>query len=461
MHYHYRSHGRYLGLIPLLTLGAGVAVAWGGEFTPNAAAGVTYTDNVGRSATAKQDELMLGLQGGFRYTENTPRLDADVSGFAVYHYFTQNTFGDELVPRLRGEANLTLVPERINWEFQDNLGQIAAGAFGAITPADRQNINYLTTGPTFLLPLGGRTDLVTDLRASDVWYETSNADNRRYAGKVSLDHNLTRLQRVGVSYYYARTEFAHSDLYRPYDVSSATLHFNSTSRAGELSVEAGQTKVDTGTRSDQGTLFAVSLRRDIGHYTNLILEIHRDYADAADTFNFDQSGPITNLFDQNVQDRADPLLSRRDHVEVSYKRGRSFVRVLGEYSKEQYTNSFFDDRNITTAEIEFGWQVSPRTSLAASAATLRTRFQQTDATEDDHQYGLRLRYQMTPTLGLDTRIDRYTQSASQQITENRAYLGLTYTRTGSGGLAPSYRFIGGPAGRGTSGLRNATPPNSP
>jgi hypothetical protein len=200
--------------------------------------------------------------------------------------------------------------------------------------------------------------------------------------------------------------------------------------------------VTTDTRTDKGLLVGVRLARDIGRYSSLVVEFHRDYADAADSFRMDQSGPVINLFDQNVQDRADPFLSKRGHVEFGMNRPKVYFRLLGEYSSENYINSFFADRHIATSEFELGYKFSMRTSVSVDFSLVRTAFDQNDNVENDRFGTIRLNHTMTKALSVALAIERYVQAMQQRVVENRAYIGLIY-KVSPTNAGANYRHVGG------------------
>ena len=79
-----------------------------------------------------------------------------------------DTYDDEFLGGLDGTVYYRFIPERFAWSIEDNFAQIAVNGLAVDTPDNRQNLNYFTTGPDIILPLGARTALEVSGRYSDV-----------------------------------------------------------------------------------------------------------------------------------------------------------------------------------------------------------------------------------------------------------------------------------------------------
>ncbi len=116
--------------------------------------GVEHTDNAGRSEVDPQSES-IGTAGlGLDIDTQRPRLSAEVGANLDYRRYLDDTFDPEVVGGVDANLGFALIPERIVWILEDNYGQISNNRLVADSPDNRQDFNYLSTGPDITLPLG-------------------------------------------------------------------------------------------------------------------------------------------------------------------------------------------------------------------------------------------------------------------------------------------------------------------
>ena len=151
------------------------AAADGLEYRASIGAG--YTDNIRRDTGNEQDEN-LGIAGlRFSYDADTRKLDADLVGEIAYYEYLNDTFEPELLGNIYADASFALVPDRLHWVLTDGFGQVMTDPFQAQSPANRQNINYLSTGPEAFIGLGSQTRLRLAGRYSLATYEDDPFDS--------------------------------------------------------------------------------------------------------------------------------------------------------------------------------------------------------------------------------------------------------------------------------------------
>ena len=111
--------------------------------------------------------------------------------------YLEGAYGNELLGRFDGQAQYALIPERLTWVLRDDFSQATIDAFTPVTPNNRQNINYVATGPNLYFRLGGTGFLNASARYADAYYQTSPFDSTR--GLVTLGSGLQLSARSSVS----------------------------------------------------------------------------------------------------------------------------------------------------------------------------------------------------------------------------------------------------------------------
>jgi len=121
--------------------------------------GVGQTDNVARVSTDEQDETIASVGAQLRLDHESRRLRANVETRLEYRDYLDNTYDGEVVGNLLANGVFAFVEDRFTWTVTDTFGQTTQNQFAPSTPDNRANVNYLSTGPDFTLPLGSRNKL--------------------------------------------------------------------------------------------------------------------------------------------------------------------------------------------------------------------------------------------------------------------------------------------------------------
>ena len=109
--------------------------------------------------------------------------DVDAKGNFSYLDFLQGAYGHELIGRVDGVARFALIPEKISWVLQEDFGQAQVDPFTPVTPTNRENVNYVSTGPDLDLRLGSLGFVDVTARYARTQYQTSPFDSNRLSGQ--------------------------------------------------------------------------------------------------------------------------------------------------------------------------------------------------------------------------------------------------------------------------------------
>jgi hypothetical protein len=422
-----KQRAAFLGILTLLA-GGGVQAD---EFLPRAALSVIYSDNISRQANNIGSDTVVTASAGFHYLHDSQRWHTDLAALGSYTDFLENTFDSRTLGSGSLLAGVTLLPRYLTWEVQDNYGQIATDSFSAIETADRQNVNYLTTGPNLQFPLG-RSRIDLQARYSDVAYDgTSTLDNTRTSAELSLVRPWTDIRTLSVNLFRQHTEFDRDDLFRNYYLNSAFLSLRSTPRRSVYQFELGATEVDDGLRKSRGTLLGLTYGHELTQASSIQFYGRRGFADSADTFRFEQGGssdPI--IIDHNVQVRADPYRETRIDAAFVSSRARGAFSVMPYMVDENYINNdAFDRKRIgLRADVSYAFGATWRLDGFISGE----HFTYADSAFDhrDVQMAVGVARYLSVSTQLTGRFERFDRSGTvDDYTENRVMLLIAYAPT--------------------------------
>jgi hypothetical protein len=219
---------------PVLVAGAtlltAAAVCHGSEPGYQVSVGVIESDNIQRLSSGGNTDTIIEEELGLTWHQRGARLDADVDADLSHLNYVPAIFGDEVIGNFIGQARYAVVKQMLFWELADNFGQSSINPLQAITPTNREFVNYAMTGPEMLLPLGGSTLLDVTARYGRVDYQTSALNSNRFSGGLGVIHNLSPLSHVSLNVRDERVDYTNDTLNPDYDNQEAFVRSATSSR---------------------------------------------------------------------------------------------------------------------------------------------------------------------------------------------------------------------------------------
>lgn len=400
------------------------------DLVPRASLGMAWSDNALRNPSGAQDETVLAAEVGFAWQRTGPRLLSDLTGSYARREYLNNSFDPENLFNVRGYLDTVIVPERLDWVVEENFGQIATLPFGAILPIDREDANYFTTGPNVSFGLAGGDSLDFYLRASDVYYSESNADNQRVGAQASYSRALSPRRRLSANYYIGRVEFDENDLYPAFDTQQFFFRLESQARRMTLAADLGWNGVKFRGERDSGAFAQFTAFRRINPETLVTLQYSRGFSNSADAFRVDQSSLGGSRLDEDVRVTADPFDEDRLTASYQLNRARTELRLSAYGSRERYLDSVVFDRDQLGLEGQLGYRLSSLTTLS-----LIGRFEDNELIESgvktrDTQLTVEFGLQATPAVIVRFAVEQYRRNVRSgplaEYTENRVFAGVSY-----------------------------------
>ena len=153
--------------------------------------GVMRSDNIDLSAVNPQNETVVVPELRFGIEQSGAVLSLSANGQLQYLNYLDNTYSDGFRGAFSGKALWTMVPERLQWTFEDHLSMQPIDTLAAFTPNNQQQTNVLITGPSLFTRAGEATRGQLDIRYIKTYaQEVSDFDSDRYSVAARLLHDL-------------------------------------------------------------------------------------------------------------------------------------------------------------------------------------------------------------------------------------------------------------------------------
>jgi hypothetical protein len=399
--------------------------------------GVGETDNVTLVSNNKISQTLTIADLDFALQEQRRLFDITAKGDFSDLYFLQGAYGNELIGRFDGVAHLALVPERIAWVLQDDFGQAQLDPFAAMTPTNRENINYASTGPDATFRLGGTGFVNLSARYARTQYETSPFDNNQYEGTIALGRLLSARSSVSLDGTIERVLFDDTAI-NPETNTATNTDFNRTSLYGhyelqgartEIMANLGVTQVDQKGQSFSGPSSKLQLSRVLSTAAKLTFAAGRDITDASAGFSNVQPGAIGGIGTAPATVSSMNYTITYASAQWQYTRNRTTMALSGRWEKDAYDGQPLSDLARGTAEFRVDRQLTPVLSLQIRGSIYRTDYANVDYSETDALIGGSLIFRKGRGTEIRLRCDHTSRDVTgigSGYTENRIFLTLGY-----------------------------------
>jgi hypothetical protein len=367
--------GLPVGKTPLLEYGADV--------------GLGETDNVNLSPN-KVSQTIATADADFAVNQESRLFDVRAVGAFTDLNYLEGAFGNEFIGRFDGQAQYALIPERLTWMLRDDFGQATIDAFTPVTPNNRQDINYVTTGPNLYLRLGGTGFLNASARFADAYYQTSPFDSTR--GLVTLGGGLQLSARSTVSLNGGaeRVLFQNTAINNDFDRYSVFGRYEAHGARTNIAVDVGGSRVEqrgdgtgittepgglvttttglqtvapvtplpsSGTPHDTDTtepLVRLELSRTLSPSSKLTFAGGRELTDAASSFTTQQGGAVTIINNAPTPLTSDVYTATYGSGAWQYTRYRTSLTVTGRWERDRYPGA--SEFDLTTEGVDINVQ---------------------------------------------------------------------------------------------------------
>lgn len=390
-------------------------------------AGLAHTDNAARVPTLEVSDTIASIGGSIEVDHEGPRVEASLFGQGNYLRYLDDTFDDDLVGTARGKLVLGVVPDRVLWTFEDTFGQVTATPFLAATPDNRDNVNVFSTGPDFILRLGGATELRLNGRLRQSTYEGSQVDDQGLSGEIALVRRSSAQVSWSLVGSAARVEYDLPD--DPgYDLQSLFGRIEANGARQSFSIDVGATRLNDALRSDTKPLVRVSWNRNLTPSWSLNVAGGTEYRGTSDRFVAGVSVPGA-VGTVDVQFSNVP--AKIDHFRAGFQfsRPRTTFGFGGSMSREEYEGASLLDRDETGVYARATRRFTEKLTGLVEANYFERDFKGTGVKDDTTRFGASVDWQLGRstfvTLGARSE-QRSGDLAALEYDETIAYVNVTY-----------------------------------
>jgi hypothetical protein len=396
-----------------------------------------HSDNIALSDGNKIDETVVSPQLRFDITQTGSTLSLGAHGQLQYLDYRDNTFDDGFRGSFSGQGLWTMIPERLDWTFEDYLSRQPIDTLASFSPGNEQQANLFVTGPTLYVRMGQSTRGQLDLRYSNSYAGDNDAFNSdRYNAAARVLRDLSTTRTIGVNVEATRVEFDLDALDADYTRYDGYLSYTSRFRSLDLDVSLGYSRLEFRDRpnlDDWLPLARADLAWHISPRSTLDAALSYEFSDAAENLAF------TNAEDPVLDDLGNPTVpvtpevfrQRRLELGYAFSGERLGFEVRPYYQRISYVDSLAEDEEIHGGYAQLSYKVRPRMTLSLLAAHEDRKFSGLDRHDRDFSVGVSLENRFTRNWSARFDLQRRQRNSSetgQDYDENAAIVSFSYRR---------------------------------
>lgn len=403
------------------------------ELEYRASLGTGYTDNVRLDPSNEVDETLALANLRFSYNADTRRVHADVLGELAYHQFLDDTYDPEMLGNVYADASFAIVPERFIWFLTDGYGQVLQDPFQPPNPGNRQNINYLTTGPDFYVGLGSQFRLRLGGRYSLATYEDDPFDSTTTGGELGLVRMISDRSNISLNGRMQTVKYAEETLNGDFDQSDIYLRYESHGARTNLAVDAGYAVLDrdAATETDSGPRVQLDVSRLISESTILTLMGARRFDTAAGEFANNLGAGNVGLGTAQGQQTFEPFTLDEARLGWTYSRHRTTMSAFGNWSKRDYDEDPTLNQTLLAFAFHLTRDLSPTTTVDFTTQYSTSEYERATSNFSELTAGMNFSWRLSRSLVVEASYDYYNRDsddARTRVAENRLQLTLGWGR---------------------------------
>jgi hypothetical protein len=422
---------------PILVIGASTlvpgALAWGaGNLGLNAGLTEQYTDNSNLTVTNPQSDLISTPYFGLTYARQSAKTDANVAFRIRRNVYRRETQQNQTFPNLNAVVDWRIVPERFTWALNDFASQNQIDVQNAPTTDNTQNVNTFITGPDGFFRFGDSKRLQLGARFTDSRFEVTNENSTRAVGFGRFSFDLSARSALSLNYDYSSTQF--EDPANP-DFDRQDFFFQARTRRvrSDFVFDAGYTVIDQEGTSQRNPLFRLTWNRQLAAKSSVGLTGAYVVSDSSLNLAVTGGSSANLIPGGNVANTANTFVDERLNFFYTNS-GRRTTTTIRFYARDQNYETTPNDQSGLGAAFNISRRITPKLTASFLASYQKTEFRDETPTRIDYDtdMGLNFSYSLGRWLAFNgglTWSNRDSDDPTQDYTETRAILGITYARS--------------------------------
>ncbi len=405
-----------------------------GEFAYGVGYQGEHSDNIRLTSTDERSDWIHTLLTGLAYRENTADLVARVHAQATYYDYQRNSFDNETLFDLNSSAVWTISPQRFLWTLEDNYQQGLIDSTGVNTPANRTNLNVLSTGPDVYLRIAPVHTLAFGARVGDVYTGQVNADNKRFTGTAGWLYQSSPTTTLSLNYRVLGVKYDNTALNNDFVTQDIFFRGQFQPSRSQYVIDLGSTRTSFDRGADvDGTLARLSWIRQVTQESRFGATASKEFSNTgSDVLATTATGAGETAAPSGLTRTVitgDVYTSKGGAI--FYTRRGGLFGTLFEASRRKFDFATTpQDRKETYGRLQIDYFVSALTTASLFTQYTRTEYLNFFQRDTERNSGLRLNHHLSRTvsLGLEARHhDRNSTVSSFNFVDNRALITLLYS----------------------------------
>jgi hypothetical protein len=391
--------------------------------------GAIYSDNVARLEEKDSGEETIGLVGfNVDYSSESRGLETDILVDLQYHEYLDGSFDGEPFGAANADLKFILVPNLLNWQFQDRFGVINSDPLQASTPENREVMNVFSTGPELSLAIGKRTTVGLSATYRNTRFEESDSNSDALGGWLSLSRAVSPNRSLSLNLSAARVEFE-SELNSDFDRQAAYVGFNSRNSRGSIQVDVGYNELHDQGEVLDGTFFSINWSRKLSSRVGMTLGYNQRYSDTANIFGDFQNPGLGFGDTRNVSSLSEAFEFSRVSIGFDYSQDKTKAYIRISADEYDYVSSSSLNRSYDGIRVGVSRDFAGSWSASLDADYRRSVFDDQSREDDDKYLRGKISKRISRNLKLNLAYslsDRSSDQSGRDYSENRLSLTISY-----------------------------------
>jgi len=433
-----------------LALAVAPGAVCAGQFDYSLYAGIEHSNNIALSTDnpVSANVLIPGLN--FSYLQQGSTFQANVAGTLEYHDYLGSQFDNQTQTQLVGQANWTVLPQRLDFTVQDYAGVQPVDSLASNSPDNQQQTNVLTVGPTLHLRFGDAMTGQVELRYINSYaskIDDFNSSRGMAAGRLYRD--LSPTDQLSFNVETQRVTFDNSAADSNYTRNEAFVRYTSKLVKFDADVLVGWSQLKFNSSPDASKPLArVTIGWEPTVRSGFSISGAYQYADAAQ----DLSQPVgagaldtqnigvgtggtgvggNGISTGNVVIDSQVYLEKLVQATYTFTSERLTLSVSPEYRNLHYINDGTFDQTGRGGTINLGYRLRPTLTLSAFVTGEKVNYQTLTRHDKTIRVGLNLSRQWTPHWSWNASLSRERRNSdavNQSYRETQIFFGVVYRR---------------------------------
>jgi hypothetical protein len=412
-------------LIAGVVVAAAAASAGAAESGYEVRGGVTYSDNVLRSAPGSEIDsgtVFVGL----RVLNARPagRLRYDVSVDLGYYEYLEIDVDQNLQGRATIEGTYDFIPETFSWNAGATYDQIRQDLLRPVAPDNVEGVTRFWTGPSFRAGLGRDTYAMLSGNVAVVDYADRDYDNEVVGGQFQILHQSSPRISVGPGISYDHQSYSSSAGASDFDRQEAFLRADYRAARSKLELQFGYAQFKSGDTKDDGPMLRGSFSRQLTPAVEAFITASREYPLTGPGYGvppYSAGGP----YDDSILTAA-PHVSMNLDLGLRFDRARTGGELVWAKRKEDAQLAGAGVRHYDEWRGRLTRRMTPRTNGALYAVWTDEEISGTATSSDERLIGADLSFSFGRALGVGFWLESRDRNHSGAYSEFSTGLFLTW-----------------------------------